>query len=251
MSTPPHRSVSTVDDAEITRFAGLAQAWWDPAGAFRALHRLNPVRLDYIRDRTLAQRRLERRAAHPLAGLSLLDVGCGGGLLCEPMARLGAAVTGIDPGEETVAAARAHAASVGLDIDYRAVTVENLAAAGDSYDVVLAMEVVEHVADVPAFLDACASLVRPGGLFFAASINRTPKAFLLAILGAEYVLGWLPRGTHRYEKLVKPAEIEGPLERAGLDVFDRAGVVYAPLAGEWRLSQDMDVNYMLAAQRPA
>ena len=185
----------------------------------------------------------------PLAGLRLLDIGCGGGILCEPMARLGADVVGADPARASIEAARLHAAQSGLAIDYRPTAAEDLAAAGETFDVVLAMEVVEHVADRDAFIAACGSLLRPGGLLFVATINRTPKAYALAIVGAEYVLRWLPRGTHDYAKLVRPAELESSLHAAGLAVIDRTGVAYSPLTDSWRRSADMDVNYMLVAEK--
>lgn len=240
---------STIDDAEVERFSRMAEEWWDPTGKFRPLHKFNPVRLAYIRDRVAKRFDRDPNAARPFAGLRFLDIGCGGGLLCEPMARLGAEVVGADPSETNVAIARLHAEETGLDIDYRATTAEALAAAGETFDVVLNMEVVEHVADVDLFLTECASMVAPGGLMFVATINRTLKALSLAIVGAEYVLRWLPRGTHQFDRLVRPDEIEGPLSRAGLVVIDRSGVAYNPLAGEWRLSRDMDVNYMLLAEK--
>lgn len=240
---------STIDQAEIERFSRMAEEWWDPTGKFRPLHKFNPVRLTYIRDHVAERFDRDPNAARPLAGLRFLDIGCGGGLLCEPMARLGAEVIGADPSETNIAIARLHAEETGLDIDYRATTAEALAASGETFDVVLNMEVVEHVADVDLFLTECASMVAPGGLMFVATINRTLKALGLAIVGAEYVLRWLPRGTHQFDRLVRPDEIEGPLSRAGLHVFDRSGVSFNPLAGEWRLSRDMDVNYMLLAEK--
>ncbi len=250
MAAGPRADRASVDDAEVGRFAALAERWWDTGGEFRALHKFNPVRLDFIRRHVAARFGRDPRNARCLEGLSLVDVGCGGGILCEPMARLGAAVTGIDPAEETIGTARVHAQGQGLDIDYRATTAEELAAAGERFDVVLAMEVIEHVADVPAFLATCAVLARPGGLVFAATINRTLKAYALAIIGAEYVLGWVPRGTHSYDKLVRPEEIEGPLRAAGLEEVERTGVVYSPLLDTWRTSGDLNVNYMMAWGKP-
>ena len=229
----------------------MASEWWDPDGKFGPLHTFNPVRLAYIRDRLAGHFGRDTRQGRPLAGLRLLDIGCGGGLLSEPMARLGAEVVGADPAPANIEVARLHAAQSGLAVDYRATTAEALAASGESFDVVLAMEVVEHVADRDAFLAACAGLLRPGGLLFLATINRTLKAYALAIVGAEIVLRWLPRGTHDYDKLVRPAELEGPLRAAGLDIVDRSGVAYNPLADKWGLSADMDVNYMLVAQKSA
>lgn len=240
---------TTVDDSEVARFSAIAAEWWDPAGKFRPLHKFNPVRLTYIKEQVCA--RFDRDPNDPQAfkGLRFLDIGCGGGLLCEPMARLGAEVIGADPGTTNIEVARLHAAQSGLAIDYCATTAEALMEAGEKFDVVLNMEVVEHVADVPLFMAACAQMVRPGGLMFIATINRTLKAYALAIVGAEVVLRWLPRGTHSYDKLVKPSELEGPLEAAGMNVIDRSGVSYNPLFDRWDRSKDMDVNYMLLAER--
>jgi 2-polyprenyl-6-hydroxyphenyl methylase/3-demethylubiquinone-9 3-methyltransferase len=239
----------TIDPAEVAKFERLAAEWWDPDGKFRPLHGLNPARLAFVRDVVAGRFDRDPKAGRPLAGLRLLDLGCGGGLLSEPMARLGAQVVGADPSAVNIEVARLHAASSGLAIDYREATAEALAAAGEAFDVVLALEVVEHVADVPAFLAACAALVRPGGLAILATISRTPKAFALAILGAEYLLGWLPRGTHAYSRLLRPQELEEALAAAGLCVIARTGLRYEPLAGRWSRSPDMDVNYMLAAER--
>lgn len=228
----------------------MAQEWWDPTGKFRPLHKFNPVRLAYIREKVIAHFGLDTNAARPFEGLRILDIGCGGGLLCEPMARLGAQIIGADPGELNINIARTHAEQSGLDIDYRTTSSEDLAEAGEQFDIVLNMEVVEHVADVPLFLTSCAHLVKPGGLMFMATINRTPKAYMLAIVGAERVLRWLPKGTHTYEKFVQPAEITSVLEGDGMNIIDRTGVFYNPLADKWALSRDMDVNYMLLAARP-
>ncbi len=241
---------STVDDAEIAKFERLAAQWWDPHGKFRPLHRLNPVRIAYIRDQLCRYFDRDPKGAEALNGLRLLDIGCGGGLLCEPMARLGATITGVDPSSLNVEVASLHARQSGLAIDYRAATAEDLAAAGETFDVVLNMEVVEHVADVEAFIDACAAMVRPGGLMVVATINRTVKALALAIIGVEYILRWLPRGTHRYDKLVRPEELESALSAGGLQLIDETGVTYNPLADRWSLSTDMDVNYMVLAERP-
>lgn len=240
---------STIDQSEVDRFSALAAEWWNPNGKFRPLHKFNPVRLTYIRDKVAEQFGRDPHAAKPFDGLRFLDIGCGGGLLCEPMARLGATVVGVDPAEKNVEVAKLHAAQSGLTIDYRATTAEELADAGERFDVVLNMEVVEHVADVDLFVARTAEMVKPDGLMFMATINRTLKALGLAIIGAEYVLRWLPRGTHQYEKLVRPAELEQALAKTGLTVTDRAGVTYNPLADRWGLSKDMDVNYMLLAER--
>ncbi|MBS0537694.1 MAG: bifunctional 2-polyprenyl-6-hydroxyphenol methylase/3-demethylubiquinol 3-O-methyltransferase UbiG, partial [Proteobacteria bacterium] len=209
-------AVTTVDPAEIERFSRIAEEWWDPAGKFAPLHRLNPVRIGFLRDRAAAHWRRDALSGQPLEGLDLLDIGCGGGLLCEPMARLGARVTGIDAAERNIATAAAHAAGQGLAIDYRATTAEALAADGRQYDVVLALEIVEHVADVDLFLATCGSLVKPGGLLFLSTLNRTAKAWALAIAGAEYVLRWLPRGTHDWKKFLKPSEAVRGLRGGGI-----------------------------------
>jgi 2-polyprenyl-6-hydroxyphenyl methylase/3-demethylubiquinone-9 3-methyltransferase len=245
-------SQSTVDSEEIARFAALSATWWDERGELRMLHRLNPVRIAYIRDHAVAAFGREAGRLDCLKGLRILDIGCGGGILSEPLARLGADVVGIDPGADAIAAARAHAELTGVAVDYRCTTAEALAEAQERFDVVLAMEVVEHVADLELFTGPAAAMVRPGGLMIAATINRTLKSFALAIVAAEYVLGWVPRGTHRWEKLVTPEELEHAMERGGLTAIDGCGVVYDPLADTWRRSDDdMDVNYMMAARRPA
>jgi 2-polyprenyl-6-hydroxyphenyl methylase/3-demethylubiquinone-9 3-methyltransferase len=227
----------------------MAAEWWDPAGKFRPLHRFNPVRLAYIRDQVAARFGRDPNAAKPFAGLRFLDIGCGGGLLSEPMTRLGATVVGADASATNIEVARLHAAEMGLSVDYRATTAEALADSGEKFDVVLNMEVVEHVADVGLFIAKCAGMLKPDGIMFVATINRTLKALGLAIVGAEYVLRWLPRGTHQYEKLVRPDELEAALAASGLAVAARSGVTYNPLADRWQLSKDMDVNYMLLAER--
>jgi 2-polyprenyl-6-hydroxyphenyl methylase/3-demethylubiquinone-9 3-methyltransferase len=242
---------TTVDPAEVAKFERMAAEWWNADGKFRPLHKLNPVRLGYIRDHAAGHFRRDAKSGKPLARLRVLDIGCGGGLLTEPMARLGADAVGADPARANIDAARRHAEQGGLSIDYRETTAESLAAAGEAFDVVLAMEVIEHVADMQAFLNACAALTKPGGLFFAATINRTAKAFALAIVGAEYLLRWLPRGTHDYSKLVRPAELESALETAGLATIGRSGVTYNPLSDRWSRSDDMDVNYMIVAEKRA
>ncbi len=240
---------SSIVESELKKFSDLAAEWWDPEGKFKTLHRFNPVRLAYIREHACAHFSIEDQSLTPFEGLRLLDIGCGGGLLCEPMARLGAEVVGADAAEKNVRTAQTHADEFGLAIDYRATTAEQLAADGERFDIVLNMEVVEHVADVGEFISSCASLVKPGGLMFVATLNRTAKAFGLAIIGAEYILGWLPKGTHQWEKFVTPAELTAALHTADMKVKDRAGVLYNPLAGEWRRSTDMDVNYMVVAQK--
>ncbi|KQT85884.1 bifunctional 2-polyprenyl-6-hydroxyphenol methylase/3-demethylubiquinol 3-O-methyltransferase UbiG [Aurantimonas sp. Leaf443] len=242
---------TTIDADEIERFSRLAAEWWNPKGKFRPLHRFNPVRLDYLREQMALNFSRDLRSTRPFEGLSVLDIGCGGGLICEPMARLGASVVGADASQTNIEVAKLHAETGGLDIDYRATTAEAIAEGGERFDVVLALEIVEHVSDVPLFLSSCATMVKPGGLLAVATINRTLKALSLAIVGAEYVLRWLPRGTHTYSKLVRPEEISRPLEADGLTMIDETGVVYHPLADEWRRSRDLDVNYMLLARRPA
>jgi 2-polyprenyl-6-hydroxyphenyl methylase/3-demethylubiquinone-9 3-methyltransferase len=240
---------ATVDAAEVDRFSRLAGEWWDPRGKMAVLHKFNPVRLAYIRDAVCRQ--FGRNAGRPpcLDGIRILDIGCGGGILCEPLARLGAGVVGADPSPDNVKAATLHAARGGLTIDYRVTAAEALAGAGERFDVVLAMEVVEHVADMGLFVRCCADMVKPGGLMIAATLNRTLKSFALAIVGAEYVLRWLPRGTHRWEKFVTPAELEYAMGQAGMRVIGETGVIYNPLTDQWRLSPDMDVNYMLTAEK--
>jgi 2-polyprenyl-6-hydroxyphenyl methylase/3-demethylubiquinone-9 3-methyltransferase len=241
----------TVDPAEIAKFERMASEWWDPAGKFAPLHRFNPVRIGYVRDVVAEHFGRDPKSGRALTELRLLDVGCGGGLLCEPMARLGAGVVGIDPSPVNIEVARLHAEKAGLGIDYRATTAEALAGAGEGFDVVLAMEVVEHLADIDAFVFACTALTKPGGLLFVATINRTLKAFALAIVGAEYVMRWLPRGTHEYDKLVRPAELETAFRKAGLETAYRTGVRYNPLADRWSRSSDMDVNYVVVGAKPA
>jgi 2-polyprenyl-6-hydroxyphenyl methylase/3-demethylubiquinone-9 3-methyltransferase len=239
---------STVDAQEVARFDRLAREWRDPKGPMRALHKLNPVRLRYIRDETCRKLGRDPQAPHPLADLTILDVGCGGGMLSEPLARLGAKVSGLDPAPTNIAVATLHAERAGLAIDYRGEPIEAVAERGERFDVVLAMEVVEHVADVPAFVSACCRAVAPGGLLIMATINRTLRSFALAIVGAEYLLGWLPRGTHDWEKFVTPDELTAAIESGGLVVRDMAGVIYNPLSGEWSLARDTAVNYMVTAE---
>jgi 2-polyprenyl-6-hydroxyphenyl methylase/3-demethylubiquinone-9 3-methyltransferase len=240
---------TTVNDAEIAKFTAMAEEWWDPTGKFKPLHKFNPVRLAYIRDNLIAHFGRDPSSIRPFDGIRILDVGCGGGLLCEPLTRLGASVTGVDAAERNIAIAKIHAEQSGLDIDYRATTSEALVAAGESYDVVLNMEVVEHVDNVPLYMKSCADLVAPSGLMFTATLNRTARALALAVIGAEYVLRWLPRGTHDWNKFLTPEEIIAELRRNGLKVTDQSGVSFNPLSGEWRLSRDMAVNYMVLAER--
>jgi 2-polyprenyl-6-hydroxyphenyl methylase/3-demethylubiquinone-9 3-methyltransferase len=242
---------TTINDDELAKFAAMADEWWDPAGKFKPLHKFNPLRLGYIREKAIAHFGKDGSLRRPLEGLRFLDIGCGGGLLSEPMARLGASVTGIDPAERNVRTAEVHARQSGLEIDYRATTAEALAAAGERYDVVLNMEVVEHVDNVPLYMKSCADLVKPGGLMVVATINRTPRAFALAIVGAEYVLRWLPRGTHDFSRFLTPDEIGALLLRNGMRVTDKVGVSFSPLADAWRQTRDLGVNYMLLAEKRA
>ncbi len=247
MASRAESGVSTIDPDEVARFSAMAEEWWDPNGPMRPLHRLNPTRLAWIKEQLASQFGRDVGSAKALAGLRLLDVGCGAGLVSEPLTRMGGIVTGIDPSAENIAAAIAHAEAAGLAIDYRAAAAEALAGDGEDFDAVLILEVVEHVTDVPAFVATVASLARPGGLVVASTINRTLKAFALAIVGAEYVLRWLPAGTHDYDRLVTPSELSAAFHAAGLAPAAETGVMYVPIADRWRLSSDMDVNYMMTA----
>ncbi len=246
----PMPSATTVDADEVEKFSALAEEWWDPRGKMAPLHKFNPVRLAYIRDEICSQFGRNPKQVPSLAGLRLLDIGCGAGLLCEPLTRLGGAVVGVDPSVKNIAAARLHAQQSGLAIDYRVGTAEALADAGERFDVVLAMEVVEHVADVNLFVRRCAEMVRPGGMMVLATLNRTLKSFALAIVGVEYILRWLPRGTHQWDRFVTPNELEIAAELGGLRVTDTTGLIYNPLADRWELGRDTDVNYRMTAERP-
>ncbi len=239
----------SIDPDEVAKFSRIAAEWWDPAGKFAPLHKFNPVRLGFIRQEAAARFGRNARYLRPFEGLTLLDIGCGGGLLSEPMARLGFAVTGADASPRNIGTAKAHADESGARVTYRCATAEELAAEGFSFDVVLNMEVIEHVADVGAYLSACAALVKPGGLTIVATLNKTLKALALAKFGAEYVLGWLPRGTHDWNRFLTPAELRAMLEDTGLSVLKTQGVSFNPLAWDWNLSTDVDVNYMVVAGR--
>jgi 2-polyprenyl-6-hydroxyphenyl methylase/3-demethylubiquinone-9 3-methyltransferase len=243
-------STTTINPEEVAKFTAMAETWWDPTGKFKTLHRFNPVRLAYIRAQAIAQFGRDGNQIRPLDGLSILDIGCGGGLLCEPLTRLGAKMVGIDASEKNIRIASLHAEQSGLDIDYRATTAEAVAVAGERFDMVLSMEVIEHVDNVPLYMESCARLVRPGGLLLTATINRTPRAYALAIVGAERVLKWLPKGTHDFKKLLTPDEVATLARRNGLTVRETVGVVYHPLADEWRQSRDTGINYMQLAERP-
>ncbi len=242
---------STIDPGEVSRFAAMAKEWWAPNGKMRPLHKLNPVRITFIRD--LACEAFDRspRKLDCLAGLRILDIGCGGGILSEPLTRLGGNVIGVDPAGENVEVAKVHAKEAGLAIDYRATTAEALADAGEKFDIVIASEVVEHVADLPLFVKRSAEMVKPGGLMIVTTINRTMKSFALAIVGAEYVLRWLPVGTHTWDKFVMPEEIQNEFTANGISEIDRGGIIFNPLSGEWRRGFDTDVNYMIAGKKVA
>ena len=241
---------TSIDAEEVEKFSQIAGEWWDPKGKFRPLHKFNPVRLGFIRDTLVSHFGKSRSDHRPLTGLRLLDIGCGGGLVSEPMSRLGASVTGVDASEKNIKTASVHANESGLEIDYRAGTVEGLAASNEPpFDVVLNLEVVEHVADAQAFLETCAGLVAPGGVMIVATINRTAKARALALFAAERVLRWLPAGTHDYDKLVKPEEVADAVALAGLSADAPQGVSYNPLFDSWRLSGDTDMNYMMVCRR--
>lgn len=241
----------TASPEEVARFTAMAEQWWDPHGKFKPLHDLTPPRLDFLRTHLARHFGRSLAAGKPLEGLTILDVGCGGGILSEPLRRLGAIVTGIDAGEANVQVARIHAEQEGLDIDYYQALPEELAAEGKLFDAVLVMEVIEHVPDIDALLEACARMVKPGGLMFLSTVNRTLKAFALAKVAAEYVLRWLPAGTHDWNKFVKPSELAAALARQGLDMADLKGMGYNPLAGAWYLTADPEVNYLALATKAA
>ncbi|MXU64757.1 bifunctional 2-polyprenyl-6-hydroxyphenol methylase/3-demethylubiquinol 3-O-methyltransferase UbiG [Oceanomicrobium pacificus] len=252
MSATQSQNSGTVDPAEVAKFEAMAAEWWDPNGKFKPLHMLNPCRLDYIVTQIAGEFGRDPKAPKPFEGLRILDIGCGGGLLSEPMARLGAEVVGADAAERNIPVARVHAEQSGLAIDYRHTTAEALAAAGEQFDVVLNMEVVEHVADPLGYLNACHDLLKPGGLMICSTINRNPKSFAMAIIGAEHVMRWLPKGTHDWRKFITPDELFDLLRRAGLTPEDRTGFVFNPISWSWRLSdRDLSVNYVTASTRPA
>jgi 2-polyprenyl-6-hydroxyphenyl methylase/3-demethylubiquinone-9 3-methyltransferase len=245
VTSPP----STIDEAEVARFSRLAAEWWNPHGKFGVLHKFNPVRMKYIRDEALNRFSRPPASLTPFEGLRLLDIGCGGGLLSEPMARMGFDVVAADASEKNIKTASVHAKEQGLQIDYRHTTAEDLAAAKERFDVILNMEVIEHVADMNLFLTSCASMLNPGGIMFVATINRTAKSYALAIVGAEWILGWIPRGTHDWSKFIRPMELDTALSRAGLNARSETGVMYNPLTSQWLTTSDTDVNYMLVADK--
>jgi 2-polyprenyl-6-hydroxyphenyl methylase/3-demethylubiquinone-9 3-methyltransferase len=240
--------MTSIDAAEVAKFEAMAAEWWNPEGKFKPLHMLNPCRLDYITTQIAAQFGRDLAAPRPFAGLRLLDIGCGGGLLCEPMARLGAEVVGADAAARNIPVARLHAEQAGLAIDYRVTTAEDLAAAGETFDVVLNMEVVEHVADPQAYLTSCQHLLKPGGLMVCSTLNRNPKSYVMAIIGAEWVMRWLPKGTHDWKKFITPDELFAMLRKAGLNPVDRKGMVFNPARWSWSLSdRDLSCNYVTAS----
>lgn len=244
--------MTTIDPAEVAKFEAMAAEWWNPEGKFKPLHMLNPCRLDYITTQIAAEYGRDLQAPRPFEGLRILDIGCGGGLLCEPMARLGATVVGADAAARNIPVARLHAEQSGLNIDYRHTTAEDMAAAGEQFDAVLNMEVVEHVSDPPAYLAACHALLKPGGIMICSTLNRNPKSYLFAIIGAEHVMRWLPKGTHDWKKFITPDELYTLLRGAGFDPVDRKGMVFNPVRWSWALSdRDLSVNYVTASLRRA
>jgi 2-polyprenyl-6-hydroxyphenyl methylase / 3-demethylubiquinone-9 3-methyltransferase len=249
------RRDTTVDPEDVARFDRLSAQWWDPDGPMQALHKFNPVRIAYLRELLSRHflpdgQKRDWRSGQALQGLTILDIGCGAGILSEPLARLGARVTAIDPARRNIEVAQDHAAKAGLSIDYRCTSAEALVTEGALFGAVLAMEVIEHVSDVENFLRHASAMVRPGGVLVAATLNRTLKSFAFAIVGAEYVLRWVPRGTHTWSQFVTPQELAKALRAAGLHIKDETGVIYDPVAAKWRLSHDMDINYIIAANRP-
>ncbi len=243
------KNATTIDPEDVARFSAIADEWWDPNGKFKPLHRFNPIRLHYIRDRICTHFGRDKQSLRPFAGLRFLDVGCGGGLISEPLARMGADVTGIDASERNIRTAQVHAKQGSLDISYHSTTVEEIAATGESYDAVISLEVVEHVANVDLFLDGCAALTADKGAIALATLNRTPKSFALGIVGAEYIMRWLPRGTHNWKKFVRPSELARGLRRNGITVEDISGLTFNPLNSEWQVSGDVSVNYVLFGTR--
>lgn len=245
------RAASTIDESEVAKFQAMAEEWWDPTGKFKPLHMMNPCRLDYITSQIAAEFERDLSSAAPLKGLRILDIGCGGGLLSEPMARLGADVIGADAAERNIPVAQVHAEQSGLTIDYRHTTAEALADAGEQFDAVLNMEVIEHVSDPLAFLNACRALLKPGGLQICSTLNRNPKSYMVAIIGAEHVMRWLPRGTHDWSKFITPDELYQLLRQAGLEPVDRKGFAFNPISWKWSISErDLSVNYVTTSLKP-
>jgi 2-polyprenyl-6-hydroxyphenyl methylase / 3-demethylubiquinone-9 3-methyltransferase len=242
-------SSTTVNPEEVAWFTAIADEWWDPNGKFRPLHKFNPTRLSYIRDQLCQHFGLDANTELPLKGLKILDIGCGGGLISEPLCRMGAEMTSIDAGDKNIKTAQVHAEQGGLDIDYRCVFPEDLAAEGVQFDAVLNMEVIEHVSDINAFLTASCALVKPGGAMIGATLNRTIKSFAMAKVGAEYILGWLPRGTHNFSQFVKPSEFAEGLRENGMDIKQMNGMTFNPFRDSWSLTDDLSVNYLLFATK--
>ena len=241
----------SVDDEEVAKFSAIADEWWDEKGKFAPLHKINPLRLAYLRQHAVGHFGLNDELIAPLDGLTVLDIGCGGGLICEPMARMGATVTGIDASEKNIAVASLHAQKSGISVAYHATSAEALAEHKVQHDVVLALEIIEHVADVDVFLDACTTLLKPGGMMVITTLNRTIKSYAFAIVGAEYILRWLPTGTHDWKKFIKPSELAAHMRKRGLTMNDLTGMVYNPLKVQWDLSKsDVDVNYLMAVEKP-
>lgn len=249
-NSPPSSASASVDPAEIAHFSAMAATWWDPNGPFKPLHNLNPTRIAYARYSLCCHFKRDPQADQPLAGLRILDIGCGGGLLSEPMTRLGATLVGADAAEKNIKTAQAHARDMGLEIDYRNVTAEELVAAGEKFDAILNMEVIEHVADIPSFLTACHNLLKPEGCMVMSTLNRTAKSWAMAIAGAEYILRWLPKGTHDWQKFLKPSELTRALSQCGFDTLDLKGMVYHPLSASWSLDdRDFSVNYLVSVEK--
>lgn len=253
-TTPRHpakNAAPSVDADQVARFGSLSRQWWDPTGSMRALHQINPIRIRAIRDLLCAQLGSSPSGPAPLGGATVLDVGCGAGLLAEPMARLGAQVTGIDASPEMIEAAQAHAIGTATSVDYRATTAEEFAAIGVTFDAVLVMELVEHVADVSSLMTACCAMARPGGVMVAATLNRTARSLVFGIAAAEYVLGWAPKGSHDWRKFLRPSELGAHMRAGGMTVTDVSGISYFPFAREWRVTRDLGINYLMAAKKPA
>lgn len=245
-------SASTIDAADVARFTAIAAEWWDESGKFAPLHRLNPARIGYLREQIIRHFSADGESATPFKNLSLLDVGCGGGLISEPMARLGATVTGLDAGDENIKTASLHAQQSGLTIDYQCSSAEALANSGQQFDVVLALEIIEHVADINLFYDALTALVKPGGLLILSTLNRTAKSYAMSIIGAEYILRWLPRGTHQWKQFIRPSEMAAALSRRGFAITDTSGLIFNPLRWDFGIHPtDLDVNYLMVAKKPA